>query len=51
MVSIIAVISTVCLSILVVAYFRRGRKRVVSYLENVTVSRQWLMEHQADDRS
>jgi hypothetical protein len=51
MVSIIAVISMVCVSIIAVAYFLRGRKRVVSYLDNVSVSRQWLMQHQADDRS
>jgi hypothetical protein len=31
----------------------RGTRRVstISDLKNVTVSRQWLMEHQGDDRS
>lgn len=53
MVSIIAVISMVCLSIFAAAYLLRARRRGVSisHLENVSVSRQWLMQHQADDRS
>ncbi len=31
----------------------RGARRVSTFssLKNVTVSRQWLMEHQGDDRS
>jgi len=46
------VVSIVCV-FLVATYVIRVRKRGVSisYLENVSVSRQWLMQHQADDRS
>lgn len=53
MVSIILVISMICVSVVAAAYYFRARKRAVgiSYLENVSVSRQWLMQHQADDRS
>ena len=52
MAGIIAVVSMVCV-FLVATYVIRARKRGVniSYLENVSVSRQWLMQHQADDRS
>lgn len=53
MVSVIAVVSLLCFTIAAAAFLLRGRRRdiTVSYLDNVSVSRQWLMQHQADDRS
>lgn len=53
MVSVLAVVSMLCLTIAAAAYLRRGRRRdlTVSYLDNASVSRQWLMQHQADDHS
>ena len=53
MVSVIAVVSMLFLTAAAVSLLRRGRRRNgnVSHLENVSVSRQWLMQHQADDRS
>jgi hypothetical protein len=53
MISVLAVVSMLLLTAAAAAYLLRGRRRhlPVSYLENVSVSRQWLMQHQADDRS
>jgi hypothetical protein len=54
MISVLAVVSMILLTVAAAAVFIvRGRRRdlTVSYLDNVSVSRQWLMQHQADDRS
>ena len=52
MISIIAAVLMVCLTLVAAAYARRVRRPRdfgISYLENVSVSRQWLVQHQADD--
>ncbi len=53
MVSVIVVVSMICFTAAAAAFLLRGRRRnaTPSYLDNVSVSRQWLMQHQADDRS
>lgn len=53
MISVVAIVSALLLTIAAAAYFVRARRRhlSVSYLDNVSVSRQWLMQHQADDHS
>ncbi|MGE3517393.1 MAG: hypothetical protein AB7J63_00430 [Vicinamibacterales bacterium] len=50
--SIIAAISMACLTVVAGAFalrMRRPRNFGISYLEKVSVSRQWLVQHQADD--
>lgn len=53
MVSILAVVSMLCLTVAAAALVLRARRRniAVPYLENASVSRQWLMQHQSDDCS
>lgn len=54
MISVLAVVSMILLTVAAAAVFIvRGRRRDlnVSYLDNASVSRQWLMQHQADDHS
>jgi len=50
MVSIIAIASVLCLAVAGAFVFMRRRRVGFSRLENATVSRQWLMQHQGDDR-
>ncbi|MGE3512955.1 MAG: hypothetical protein AB7N65_29180 [Vicinamibacterales bacterium] len=49
----IAIIAGVALAVVATfALWRSSRKPdTVTYLKNAAVSRQWLMEHQGDDRS
>jgi hypothetical protein len=51
MVSVITVASLLCLALGVGVLLMRRRRVGFSGLENVSVSRRWLMQHQADDRS
>lgn len=52
MVTIIAAVSMVCLTMIAAALalrVRRSRDLDLSCLHNASVSRQWLVQHQADD--
>jgi hypothetical protein len=53
MASTFALAATLLLTILAIVLVRRGTRRVTAAadLKNFTVSRQWLMAHQTDDRS
>jgi hypothetical protein len=51
MFSLIAIASLVCLAVGAAVLIIRRRRVGFSGLDNVSVSRQWLMQHQADDRS
>jgi hypothetical protein len=52
MASTITILSAVVLTILaaVVVWIGRRRPSTVGPLKDVTVSRQWLIQHQTDDR-
>jgi hypothetical protein len=50
MVSIIAIASILCLAVGGAFLLLRRRRVGFSGLDNATVSRQWLMQHQTDDR-
>lgn len=50
----VAIIAGVALAVVAaLAIWRSGRKpdAMATYLKNAAVSRQWLMEHQGEDRS
>lgn len=51
MASVIAIASGLCLLCAAAFLLMRRRRVGFSGLDNVSVSRQWLIEHQADDRS
>jgi hypothetical protein len=52
MVSVIAIASGLCLLCAAAVVLLMRRRRIgFSGLDNASVSRQWLIEHQADDRS
>jgi hypothetical protein len=51
MVSVVALGSLLCLAIAAAALLFRQRRVGVNGLDNVTVSRQWLAQHRADDHS
>ena len=51
MVSVITIASLLCLVFGAAVLLVRRRRMGFSGLDNVSVSRQWLMQHQADDRS
>jgi hypothetical protein len=53
MASTFALATTLLLTILAIVLVRRGTRRVTAAadLKNFTVSRQWLMAHQTDERS
>jgi len=51
MFSIIGIASLLCLAIAAAVLLFRRRRVGFTGLDNATVSRQWLMEHQTDDRS
>jgi hypothetical protein len=49
----VAIIAGVAALAVVAAYavWRSRKSDTMAYLENAAVSRQWLMEHQGEDRS
>jgi hypothetical protein len=51
MVSVITIASLVCFALAAVALLVWWRRMEFSGVDKTTVSRQWLMQHQADDRS
>jgi len=51
MVSVITITSLLCLALAAAALVIRRRRMGFSGPDNSSVSRQWLMQHQADDRS
>jgi hypothetical protein len=51
MVSVITIASIFCLALAAAALFVLRKRMGFSGAENISVSRQWLMQHQADDRS
>jgi hypothetical protein len=51
MISVLAIASGLFLVCAAAVLLMRRRRIGVSGLENVSVSRQWLIEHQADDCS
>ncbi len=51
MVSVITIGSLVCFALAAVALPVLWRRMEFSGVDNTSVSRQWLMQHQADDRS
>ena len=51
MVSVIAIASLFCIAVAAAIRFVRRRRVGFSGLDNISVSRQWLIEHQTDDRS
>jgi hypothetical protein len=51
MVSVITIASLFCLAFAGAVLFLWRRRVGVSGLDNISVSRQWLIQHQADDRS
>jgi hypothetical protein len=51
MVNVITISSLVCLAAGVALLVARRRRGGFKGLDNVSVSRQWLVQHQTDDRS
>ena len=51
MVSVIAIASLFCIAVAAAIRFLRRRRVGFGGLDNISVSRQWLIEHQTDDRS
>jgi hypothetical protein len=51
MVSVIAIASGLCLFCAAALVLTRRRRVSFSGLDNIRVSRQWLIQHQADDHS
>jgi hypothetical protein len=51
MVSVITIASLLCLALAAAVLFVWRRRIGFSGLDNISVSRQWLIQHQADDRS
>lgn len=51
MVSVITIASLFCLAFAAAVLFVWRRRIGFSGLDNISVSRQWLIQHQADDRS
>jgi len=51
MVSVITIGSLVCFALAAVALLVLWRRMEFNGVDNTSVSRQWLMQHQADDRS
>ena len=48
----LAIVAGLALAVLAtIVLWRSGRKDTTSYLKGSAVSRQWLMEHQSEDRS
>ena len=51
MVSVITIASLFCLALAAAALLALRKRMGFNGPDNISVSRQWLMEHQADDRS
>jgi len=51
MVSVITIASLFCLALAAAALFVWRKRMGFSGPDNISVSRQWLIQHQADDRS
>jgi len=51
MVTVITIASVFCLALAAAALLFFRRRMGFNGPDNVSVSRQWLMQHQADDRS
>ena len=51
MVSVITIASLFCLALAAAVLYARRKRMGFNGPDNISVSRQWLMHHQADDRS